>query len=180
METERTCSMRSLRMVRPLGRTVLRIFRFWSIYILVVTARSGWFTRGVTVLCSSKRTPVGTETSGMTPGGNQYVQLLDATGGQSERLLFGLSNEQLTALAEDLKLPAYRARQLSEALYAQWHTRLDDISTLPKELRESLTAAGFRVGLPTIVETFRSVDGTERYLIACGDSATVETVWICL
>jgi len=114
----------------------------------------------------------------MTPGGNQYVQLLDATGGQSERLLFGLSNEQLTALVEELRLPAYRARQLSDALYAQWQTRLDDISTLPKKLRESLSAAGFRVGLPTIAETFRSVDGTERYLIACGDGQTVETVWM--
>ena len=36
----------------------------------------------------------------------------------------------------------------------------------------------FVVGLPEIAETFRSTDGTERYLVACGDKQTVETVWM--
>ena len=34
------------------------------------------------------------------------------------------------------------------------------------------------IGLPTIAETYSSVDGTERYLIATGDGQTVETVWM--
>jgi 23S rRNA (adenine2503-C2)-methyltransferase len=38
--------------------------------------------------------------------------------------------------------------------------------------------AGYRVGLPEIVQTFRSVDGTERYLISGNDDKTVETVWM--
>jgi 23S rRNA (adenine2503-C2)-methyltransferase len=37
---------------------------------------------------------------------------------------------------------------------------------------------GYRVGLPRIVEAFRSIDGTERYLIAGTDGQTVETVWM--
>ena len=53
-----------------------------------------------------------------------------------------------------------------------------EVTTWPKELREKVVAAGFRVGLPEIVETFRSVDGTERYLIAGQDGQTVETVWM--
>ncbi|HVJ09118.1 MAG TPA: 23S rRNA (adenine(2503)-C(2))-methyltransferase RlmN [Acidisarcina sp.] len=119
-----------------------------------------------------------TQDAEMTPGRDKYVQLLDAPGSPKEQALFGLSNEQLAALMEKLGQPAYRARQLSEALYRQWSTDLSDISTLPKELREGLVAAGYCVGLPKIQETFRSTDGTERYLIACGDGQTVETVWM--
>ena len=114
----------------------------------------------------------------MTPGGDEYVQLLDASGSQTKRPLFGLSNEQLTEAIRAFGQPAYRAKQLSEALYRQWNTDFDDISTLPKDLRQALIDAGFVVGLPEIAETFRSSDGTERYLIACSDKQTVETVWM--
>jgi 23S rRNA (adenine2503-C2)-methyltransferase len=114
----------------------------------------------------------------MTPGGDEYVQLLDASGRQSKRPLFGLSNEQLTEAMRAFGQPAYRAKQLSEALYRQWNTDFDDISTLPKDLRQALIDAGFVVGIPEIAETFRSTDGTERYLVACSDKQTVETVWM--
>src|SRR3954464_14417201 len=76
---------------------------------------------------------------GMTPGGDEYVQLLDASGSQSKRPLFGLSNEQLTEAMHSLGQPAYRGKQLSEALYRQWNTTFDDISTLPKDLRKALS-----------------------------------------
>jgi 23S rRNA (adenine2503-C2)-methyltransferase len=75
-------------------------------------------------------------------------------------------------------LPKYRVGQLATALYQQRVAGLDEVTTWPKELRERVAAAGFRVGLPVIAETFRSVDGTERYLIAGNDSQTVETVWM--
>src|SRR3954451_20541498 len=114
----------------------------------------------------------------MTPGGDKYVQLLDASASQSKRPLFGLSNEQLTDFLRAFEQPTYRAKQLAEALYRQWITDFDDISTLPKDLRQALIEAGFVVGLPEIAETFRSSDGTERYLVSCGDLQTVETVWM--
>jgi 23S rRNA (adenine2503-C2)-methyltransferase len=72
----------------------------------------------------------------------------------------------------------YRTRQVSQALYRDWAADLAEITTLPKELRERLLDAGYEVGLPRIGETFQSVDGTERYLIAAGDGQTVETVWM--
>jgi 23S rRNA (adenine2503-C2)-methyltransferase len=81
-------------------------------------------------------------------------------------------------LVAGLGQPAYRTRQLQEALYRQWVSGLDEVSTLPKALRAALDEAGYVVGLPEIVETFRSVDGTERYLIAGLDGQTVETVWM--
>ncbi len=74
--------------------------------------------------------------------------------------------------------PAYRARQIYEAIYNQRLPSLDEITTLPTALRDALKAAGHAVGLPQIVQTARSIDGTERYLVRMADGETVETVWM--
>jgi 23S rRNA (adenine2503-C2)-methyltransferase len=92
--------------------------------------------------------------------------------------LFGATLLELAGLMEGLHQPAYRARQLHEALYSQRVSSLDQITTLPAALREVMQAAGYSVGLPEIVQTARSIDGTERYLIRMADGETVETVWM--
>src|ERR1700722_11837275 len=92
--------------------------------------------------------------------------------------LFGATLLELTSLMEHLHQPAYRATQLSEALYRQRVASLDQITTLPAALREVMLAEGYSVGLPEIVQTARSIDGTERYLIRMADGETVETVWM--
>ena len=96
----------------------------------------------------------------------------------ASKALFGVSLEGLTTLMESLGQRAYRAGQLGEALYRQRTPSLDEITTLPVALRESLVAEGYTVGLPEIVQTACSVDGTERYLIRMADGETVETVWM--
>ena len=91
--------------------------------------------------------------------------------------LFGLDTAALTQIFVELGEKPYRARQLAEALYRQRVTHLDQIKTLPQALRDRLSAAGFEVGRPHIAESFKSIDGTERYLIQTGIQ-TVETVWM--
>jgi 23S rRNA (adenine2503-C2)-methyltransferase len=114
----------------------------------------------------------------MTTGGQPRIPILDAAGAASDEALFGLWNEELSEALREFGLLPYRVRQLETALYRQKAAELEEVTTWPKELRERVAAAGFRVGLPRIVETFTSVDGTERYLIAGGDGQTVETVWM--
>ena len=92
--------------------------------------------------------------------------------------LFGASLPELTGLMDTLNQPAYRARQLYDALYAQRVHSLDQITTLPTALREELKAAGHTIGLPELLQTARSIDGTERYLVRMADGETVETVWM--
>ena len=92
--------------------------------------------------------------------------------------LFGASLPELVRLMERFGQPAYRARQICEAIYNQRLSSLDEITTLPAALREALKAAGHAVGIPEIVQTARSVDGTERYLVRMADGETVETVWM--
>jgi len=99
---------------------------------------------------------------------------------ESRKALFGLEAEALAALMVKAGEPAWRGRQLTEALYRQRITDLNEITTLPKLLRQRLTADGWQVGRPEIVQVFQSADGTERYLVQCwdGDGLTVETVWM--
>ncbi len=91
--------------------------------------------------------------------------------------------ESLGALLVELGEPAWRGKQLAEALYRQWVDDLTEITTLSKPLRQKLADEGWEVGRPRIAQVFRSVDGTERYLMQCGanvaaDAQTVETVWM--
>ena len=97
--------------------------------------------------------------------------------------LFGMGRQALSALMVEMGEPGWRGRQLAEALYSQWVTGLEEVTTLPLALRRRMTEAGWEIGRPAIVQVFRSVDGTERYLVQgqAGPGAvpdTVETVWM--
>jgi 23S rRNA (adenine2503-C2)-methyltransferase len=95
-----------------------------------------------------------------------------------KKALFGLTREELASVMEGFGQKKYRAVQLADALYKQRVTGLDEVTTLPVELRERMAADGYVVGLPEIVQAAKSVDGTERYLMRMGDGETVETVWM--
>jgi 23S rRNA (adenine2503-C2)-methyltransferase len=107
---------------------------------------------------------------------------IDAAGSarQSRKPLFGLDTEALATRMVAVGEPAWRGKQLAEALYRQWLTELNEITTLPKPLRQRLAAEGWEVDRPRIAQVFQSVDGTERYLVQGqgGDGLTVETVWL--
>ena len=94
------------------------------------------------------------------------------------RAIFGAGLPELTELMAGLGQSKYRAAQLADALYKQRVSSLDEITTLPAELRERLAVEGYAVGLPQIAQTARSIDGTERYLMRMADGETVETVWM--
>jgi 23S rRNA (adenine2503-C2)-methyltransferase len=97
---------------------------------------------------------------------------------QPSNSLFGLNLQELTNLALESGQPAYRGRQLFDAVYRQKIDRLDQVSTLPLEYRTRLVEQGWRVGLPKIDRKFVSSDGTVRYLVELSDGLTVETVWM--
>jgi 23S rRNA (adenine2503-C2)-methyltransferase len=71
--------------------------------------------------------------------------------------------------------PAFRAKQLYEALYRQWIQELSDVTTIPAALRSEL-GERCAVGLPQLDRRFESVDGTRRYLLRLPDGRTIEAV----
>ena len=115
-----------------------------------------------------------------------HFDILDVPGAPevTPKALFGMDREALASLLAEMGESAWRGRQLAEAIYVQRLTSINDITTLPLALRGRLTREGWEVGRPAIVQVFRSVDGTERYLVqgqssgAKGVPETVETVWM--
>jgi 23S rRNA (adenine2503-C2)-methyltransferase len=83
----------------------------------------------------------------------------------------------LSACMTEAGEPAWRGKQLVDALYRQRVNDLDGITTLGKGLRRKLAEQGWVVGRPQIGQVFTSSDGTERYLVEI-DQQTVETVWM--
>src|SRR5258707_3282151 len=89
-----------------------------------------------------------------------------------------MEEQALRECPEFITLPSFRISQILHAIYRQRVETLDEITTLPRSLREQLRGTGVTVGIPHIAETFRSVDGTERYLVRCADGEVIETVWM--
>jgi 23S rRNA (adenine2503-C2)-methyltransferase len=112
------------------------------------------------------------------PGREKLVDLLDASAPIAAKNLFGLSREQLRAVMLDFGQPVYRADQLLHAMFRRRVRSLDSVTVLPRLLREQMAKAGWGIFVPIIEDVFRSVDGTERYLVAGSDGQTVETVWM--
>src|SRR3984957_19210744 len=71
--------------------------------------------------------------------------------------------------------PAFRARQVYDAVYRQREADLVQITNLPVTLRKEL-ATRLALGLPVPSAEYKSTDGTRRYLLELEDHRTVETV----
>jgi 23S rRNA (adenine2503-C2)-methyltransferase len=118
------------------------------------------------------------------PKKSNQLTLLDAatpsTGFKMQ--LFGLDAGVLSARMVELGEPAFRGKQLSEAIYLQYIAELSEITTLPKPFRRQLVDRGWQIGRPAIAQSFQSADGTERYLIefesADAKGETAEAVWM--
>jgi len=71
--------------------------------------------------------------------------------------------------------PAFRARQIYDAVYRRRVSDFASITALPVSLRKNLSSH-LTLGLPGSSSQYSSADGTERYLLELEDRRTVETV----
>ncbi len=85
------------------------------------------------------------------------------------------SIEGIEALVADAGLPKFRAGQLLDWLYAKGAASYDDMTNLPKAMREQLALA-HPLQVPTVTERLVSVDGSRKYLLQFHDGVFVETV----
>src|SRR5579862_10015334 len=95
-----------------------------------------------------------------------------------ENTLLGLDRPELVSLMDRLGQPAYRASQILDAVYRQRVDSIEQISTLPQPVRQSLAEKEISIGSPKIEKQFVSQDGTVRYLLQFADGQSVETVWM--
>ncbi len=71
--------------------------------------------------------------------------------------------------------PAFRAKQIYQAVYGAQTYDLARMTGLPAAMRAEL-AGRVAMGLPEVAHRYDSADGTRRYLLRLGDGRTVETV----
>lgn len=89
--------------------------------------------------------------------------------------LLALSDNEIASLVAELGFPAYRAKQLR-----QWiakGTPIEQMSNLPKALRDALHERGCSLPIPHIMQKYVSqVDGTVKYLFSLADGQLIESV----
>src|ERR1700691_1284290 len=93
--------------------------------------------------------------------------------------LLGKSVQELREFLGGLGEPGYRAAQIYHALYAERRLDFRAMTNLPAGLHEGLGGEA-AIGLPRIVRSHLSTDGTVRYVLALGEGkpANVETVFM--
>src|SRR5262245_1666885 len=91
--------------------------------------------------------------------------------------LFGLERLELERAMLDRGLPAFRGRQIYRALYARGAGSFEEMTDLPKALREEL-AAEYEIQRPEEASKHVSKDGTVKHLVRLEDGRNVECVYI--
>ncbi len=86
-----------------------------------------------------------------------------------------LTQGDIKDLVAELKQPAFRAKQISEWLFDKSAQSFDEMTNIPKTLREQLAE---RYAFNTPVEVARQIsrDGSRKYLLQFADGVAVETV----
>jgi 23S rRNA (adenine2503-C2)-methyltransferase len=91
--------------------------------------------------------------------------------------LLGLSKPEVVSFVEGIGEPAYRGRQIFNGLHHRRLRNFDEMSDLPKPLRQLLSETA-RASSLKIESRYISEDGTRRYLMKTHDNLPVETVFI--
>ncbi len=90
---------------------------------------------------------------------------------------WGLTLDDWRLMCADLRIPAYRAKQiwcgLQEHVIRSWA----ELSSLPADLRHAL-AEQFAVDVLTVVEINETPDGVRKFLSRCRDGELIESVLI--
>ena len=96
---------------------------------------------------------------------------------QETQHLTGLSRAELVAYFAELGEPRYRADQVFRGIHERRLTSFEEMTDLPKALREKLN--GFaKLSTLRVESKYESVDGTRRFLMRTADGNPVETVFI--
>ncbi len=91
--------------------------------------------------------------------------------------LFGKTPEELREVCEQLGLPGFTSKQLTDWLYRKPVTSIGEMTNLSKKAREALEG-GYTFGLTEHTRVQESRDGTKKYLFPTGQGKYIETAMI--
>ena len=91
--------------------------------------------------------------------------------------LLGLTEAEIRSLLNKINLPNFRANQIWNWIYRSGTVNFNEMTNISKELRY-LLSKNFNIWRPKISSTYKSQDGTIKWLLKMDDGNEVETVWI--
>lgn len=95
----------------------------------------------------------------------------------AKRPLLGMTLEELEAVAAEVSLPGYAAKQMADWLYKKKITSVAGMTNIAAAKR-ALLEENYEIGLVPPNEAVRSADGTVKYLYSVGQGNAVESVYI--
>ena len=94
-----------------------------------------------------------------------------------KKKLLGLTLDELKAVATEVGLPAFAAKQMAEWIYGKHIRSIDEMTNLSLKGRSAL-AERYEIGCVPPCDVQQSVDGTAKYLFPTESGQTVECVFI--
>ena len=92
--------------------------------------------------------------------------------------IMSMSIEELGRVLTDAGQPAFRAKQLYEWMHVRLASSYDEMTNLPKALREKLAEEHPLTVLSKVVMMESKEDGTRKYLFRLADGNVIESVWM--
>jgi 23S rRNA (adenine2503-C2)-methyltransferase len=89
----------------------------------------------------------------------------------------GFSRSEWESLAQSWSLPAYRGRQIFDAIHHRGARSAAEIHEVPRDLRERFEKE-LPIGLPAVVRREESRDGSIKYGLRLDDGALIEAVYM--
>lgn len=86
--------------------------------------------------------------------------------------------EELEGLLQKLGEPKFRAKQIFDWLHNKQVDSFEEMTNLPKPLREKLAERAAIYGVAIVRRLVSKADGTRKYLFALADGAIIESVWM--
>ncbi len=96
---------------------------------------------------------------------------------QEKEALFGKTLVEIQNIIEELKLPKFTAKQITDWLYKKEIHSIDEMSNLSKKARTLLNER-YTYGLTDSIQVQESVDGTKKYLFPTTTGHFIETAVI--
>ncbi len=91
--------------------------------------------------------------------------------------LLGKTLDELKSIVEELQMPTFTAKQISEWIYKKRATQVDQMSNLSIKNR-ALLDDKYTIGCSKPIQVAESNDGTKKYLFKTDDGHFIETVFI--
>ena len=92
--------------------------------------------------------------------------------------LKSMTSPELAKYMESIGEKPFRARQLYEWIHKKQADGLEQMTNLPKALRQKLSEECILRGAQIIKEQHSRIDGTAKYLLQLQDGETIESVWM--